>query len=163
MLIHWPKNGDTQILWIVEAFPFFPCFFPPKIPKNLWPSEDMVVPTTRLKWRHWSSQPLCTLRCRESPNLASASGWPQATWRIGSSQDLEEFTWLHPTPRKMKTAWKPENTGGTPLEKEKNLKQSIMTSGSMSIFRGVITMVSLEVPKICGEFPLPNVRTFWRK
>ena len=85
----------------------------------------------------------CALWGAESLHWASASGWPQATWRIGSSQDLEDHVGHSPHPGKMKTAWKLRIRGGTPLEKEKNLKQSIMTSGSMSIFRGVITMVSL--------------------
>ena len=103
--------------YCVCAFPFFPCFFLQKSP-NLWPSEDMVVPATRLEWRHWSSQPLCTLRCRESPlglGLGLASGYLEDRIIPGLGGPRGTFT----PPREDENGLEAENTGGDPLGKGK--------------------------------------------
>ena len=115
MLIHWPKNGGPNI---VEAVPFFHVFFT-KSP-NPWPSEDMVVPATRLEWRHWSSQPLCTLRCRESPLGASASGFLRLLGGWGSSQDWRT-TWDPPHPKEDENGLETWEYGEGPPWKRKRI------------------------------------------
>ena len=144
----------------MEAVPFFHVFFT-KSP-NPWPSEDMVVPATRLEWRHWSSQPLCTLRCRESPlgprprvGLRLLGGW-------GSSQDLEDLRGYTP-PRKMKTAWKLRIRGRMPGKGKESEAKHHDFRFKLSIFRGVTNPWLLyKSPKfVLGS--LPNVRTLWRK
>ena len=159
MWIHWPKNGGPNIVLKRSHFSMFFSQNP-----QIFGLQKTWDRSQRSQLRGWSGgigvHNHCALWGAESlhwgPRPRVFSGYLEDRIIPG----LGGPRGYTPPPGRWKRLGNLRIRGGTPLEKEKNLKQSIMISGSMSIFQGVITMGSFISPQNLWWDPLPNVWTF---